>query len=137
MVRGHRKGEINAINVGNTRAQGNEGIHIGREVQHRTEAADEEPAIDNENSSRDHSLHYCDNKRICDRQRGAPHHSSHGYIHQRNEKADRDDKTPDKLLFLSILHTFIYFFALFSSSIATFHNGGDDFLVGYIALNDH
>ena len=93
---GHGKEGIGAVYKRSARAERNKRIHVRRAAPQALESADKEVLIDDHDRGRKQQLRKAHRdvvpRKEC-RQRPAPHHVSHGNIHEREQESDRQKQS--------------------------------------------
>ena len=95
----HSEQDNRAVPERRRRAQRYQRIHVRRTVQKAPRTAHEKSLIDEQDRPRQEQFQHAQRQRIpCQRckQRPSPHHMSHGYIHQGQEKGNRCDQARTK-----------------------------------------
>ena len=93
----HGKKRIGAVAKGRRRAQRHQRIHIGRAVPQALKTADKEALVNDHHHSSQQQLSQAHSHMVViveGGQRPAPHHMTHGEVHQHNQKAQRPDEPP-------------------------------------------
>ena len=113
LVAGHLEQDQGAPDKGGHGTHGHQGIHIGGQMQQALKAAGKKSAVDHhDDPCQDHlrqphgnvvSLKEC-------RQRPAPHHMSHGAVHQNQKDADGRDQAPAQHRCFPVLQRVLLFF---------------------------
>ena len=92
---GHGEQGIHAVNESGGGTQGNQGIHVGRPVGQALKAIDEKFLVHHHDSHGEQKLYQTHGDVVAVkevRQRPAPHHMSHGKIHERDQQAEGNDE---------------------------------------------
>ena len=91
----HGEEGVGTVHKGRRRAQRHQRIHVGRAVPQALEAADKEFLVDDHDNDRQKQLGQPHGHVIIvieSRQRPAPHHVTHGEVHQHQQEAHRPDQ---------------------------------------------
>ena len=97
---GHGKQGVGAPHKACHRAHSHQRIHVGGAVHQPFEAIDEKFLVDHHHDARQQQLYQPHGNVVAVKpagQRPAPHHVSHGKIHQYQQKAQRGDEPPFQL----------------------------------------
>ena len=97
---GHGKEGVSAPHKAGHGAQGHQRVHVGRAVEEALEAVEEELLVDDHDDAGQQQLDEAHGNVVAVKPVGegpAPHHVSHGEVHQHQQKAQRGDEPPLEL----------------------------------------